>query len=1202
MKKKMLMFLFACIFAAGILPAVTFAADTDAAPAVYISADGDDAAGDGTKDKPYATLSRAVTEAPDGATIYVMSDLTVTRCARYYDKALTIASGEGGPFTITRGSDFECQQDPARSTYNPAMIEVGGQTNDKPSAFLRLENIILDDAGLREGSRFLQAESDGDGNTVDTKGNVLSNTDIVPDAMVATYNGVADICLGDGAVLRNFGGMSAVRVSGGTLTMESGSLIEDTIAADRVKNKADYGAAGAVWSQGGAVTMEEGSKICGAVGRAIYMDGGTADISGVISQIKEDVSMWWGNSGVAVHVRNGASVVLTSTGRILDLPNDGFAVDIINDGSQFTMDGGSVLRGGKNGVNITSGSLYMNGEITGYTRGGHVVQMSGEGNKYCKIGASGYIHGNTCWYGAIYIQAPDGVLDIYGKINDNTNSDRGGAIAMANNFAGHLVTMYDGAEIIGNHSDQTGGGIMVSCGTFVMNGGTISCNTAGMEGGGVFVRRGGIFIMNGGRITDNVSAAYGGGIAYEAQPYHGLDPRVELLGGTVSDNTAKNASNDIAVSASYFSQSERCLLIADGASVGDWGVYFAADAKTVTPAAGSFDIKLGNAAGSSIEAINNAADAKGWGGVLASFWMQRHGAAKLIVKGLQNVNASLPVYAAVLETDEQGMPAEDAECAFYSTAVTDDGIVLAVPGDFTYGCAVALIQPTDFYGLLTLTAPATITEAEGAENYEIVYTAVFTPSQNLLSLIDAGETLSGLTVTLVPDKKLTERVTEIEITLSELTSQFTATLPADCLTADGVLYTSGNVRASLGGRSVYIPGNIVETDMIVLNRYTVKFDANGGVLDEGTATLVTVVEGDMVSQPVAPSRKGYDFSGWYSDGAAYDFASPITGDITLTAQWKQHRNPPIIPKTGSVVLTKTDLSDTSTVLSGVIFELYKTGASKIGTYITDQQGTIRVNKLAAGAYYFVETRAAEGYVLDTALHPFTVRNGQTVRLTVTNQKSDVPSLFADEHRAYIVGYPDGLIRPEANITRAEVATIFFRLLSDEARQRYMTEENSFADVPKAAWYNTAVSTMAALGAVRGYDGRYYPNNAITRAEFAAIAARFDSNSEFSGSAFTDIYGHWAQKEISAAANNGWILGYEDGTFRPERRITRAEAMAMVNRVLQRIPETADDLLDGMILWPDNADSVAWYYLAVQEATNSHAYIRKGNGYESWVKH
>lgn len=218
-----------------------------------------------------------------------------------------------------------------------------------------------------------------------------------------------------------------------------------------------------------------------------------------------------------------------------------------------------------------------------------------------------------------------------------------------------------------------------------------------------------------------------------------------------------------------------------------------------------------------------------------------------------------------------------------------------------------------------------------------------------------------------------------------------------------------------------------------------------------------------------------------------------------------------------------------------------------------------------------------------------------------NTRSAVPDIFTDRHDAYIVGYTDGLVHPERSITRAEVATIFFRLLNEDVRKQYQTDSNSFSDVSESHWFNTEVSTMAAMGILNGYpDGTYQPNAPITRAEFAAICARFDPYSGGTGAAFEDVYGHWAAEEIAVAAANGWLMGYDDGTFHPGQNITRAEAILVINRVLQRIPGSADDLLDGMKIWPDNTNTSKWYYLAIQEATNSHNYNRNLNGKEYWT--
>ena len=216
---------------------------------------------------------------------------------------------------------------------------------------------------------------------------------------------------------------------------------------------------------------------------------------------------------------------------------------------------------------------------------------------------------------------------------------------------------------------------------------------------------------------------------------------------------------------------------------------------------------------------------------------------------------------------------------------------------------------------------------------------------------------------------------------------------------------------------------------------------------------------------------------------------------------------------------------------------------------------------------------------------------------------DVPTgLNGDDHYAYIVGYPNGNVEPNGNITRAEVATIFFRLLTEKVRTANSTQSNSLSDVTRGQWFNHAVSTLSSMGIVKGHnDGTFAPNAPITRAEFAAIAARFDDKNTDTSSKFTDIASHWAKNEIGIAANKGWINGYPDDTFRPNQYITRAEAMTLVNRVLNRLPENSSDLLDSMIKWPDNSDASQWFYLAVQEATNSHYYKTKENKFEKWTE-
>ncbi len=217
---------------------------------------------------------------------------------------------------------------------------------------------------------------------------------------------------------------------------------------------------------------------------------------------------------------------------------------------------------------------------------------------------------------------------------------------------------------------------------------------------------------------------------------------------------------------------------------------------------------------------------------------------------------------------------------------------------------------------------------------------------------------------------------------------------------------------------------------------------------------------------------------------------------------------------------------------------------------------------------------------------------------------DKPELNTEDHYAYIVGYEDGSVQPEGDITRAEVATIFFRLLTDESRNEYWSQTNPYSDVSADDWFNNAVSTLTNAGVLDGYeDGTFKPNGNITRAEFATITARFFEATYDGENLFPDIEGHWAQDYINEAANAGIVDGYEDGTFRPQQYITRAEAVTMVNRTIERHPD-ADHLLDDMITWPDNPET-AWYYEQIQEATNSHEYTMntddEQNPYEIWTK-
>ena len=419
-------------------------------------------------------------------------------------------------------------------------------------------------------------------------------------------------------------------------------------------------------------------------------------------------------------------------------------------------------------------------------------------------------------------------------------------------------------------------------------------------------------------------------------------------------------------------------------------------------------------------------------------------------------------------------------------------------------------------------------------------------------------------------------------------------------------------------------------------------------LSTGVYASQTYKYGAAVTTIAAPTKTGYTFTGW----------SPTVPDTmpaearTVYAQWRKI-TPDTVVFDPNNINGKTLAAKSLTVYSGSApwetFEVVvkepagtqrSSGTVRLsgGSQSASFTGFDPITFPAAGTYTFTvgEVDRNTRYMsYDRNLYTLTVKveekGGMLVISDVyyTNAAGrsyrDFPIVFsntygsytpyvpvvppktpdklnADDHFAYVIGYPDGGVHPHATITRAETATVFFRLLTEKTRKDNLTKYHSFRDVPQGAWYNAAVATMAKLKIITGYpDGTFQPDAPVTRAEFAAIAARFDEKSARTTASFRDIYGHWAERYISRSAELGWIRGYTDNTFRPDQSITRAEAMALINRVLNRNPESKDDLLRSMNIFNDNLDTAKWYYLDVQEAANSHDFIRKANGYEMWKK-
>ncbi len=1265
MKRRILSSLMALVLCLTLLPAAAYA---DGGTAVYVSSAGDDTAGNGSQSAPYATLAKAVTEAEDGSTIYVMSNLTMTKCARFYSKSLTITSGEGGPYTVTRDNSFTTQSDHARSWYNPAMVEV--QTRDDKPAGLTLTNIIFDDDGKKEGTVFAQAVSDGS----------IDNKTCVQDAIIASNATVpTTITLGDGAVLRNFGGMSAVRVTDqAQLVMAEGSIIEDTTVTDRTKGKAqgEVGPAGAVWLQGGSLEMENGAEIRNINGRAVYADGGSVSVGGTISGITGNPAMWQGREGTAIHLRNNATGTLTATGLIEKVTGGGTIVKLSS--STYTMDADSVMECNE-GTNIAArdgtNTIFMNGEITGIKKGRYNainLQAASDAKDiiYCKIGPTGNIHDNNVWYGSVYLQGNNIELHHYGQINNNSSSDKSGGIVLANNMVGAKVFMYDKAEINGNSSQNDGAGVMVSCGTFTMHGGKISGNKATGMGGGVYIRRGGQFIMNGGEICGNKSDTIGGGISLEASDWGSWIPCVQLNAGKVFDNTMNGNSNDLAITDKEYGHIDRYLYISNDATIGNKAVYFQTNSKTVTPAEDSLDIKLGNASPTSVAALSGKANANGWSAPLATFWAQRDGAAELTVGGL-TLDSALPqiVYALVQETNADGKPVSGAEIKVYSAEITTDGIRLTLPNGYANGCAVALAQPTTDFGSVIISGPTEIAKVSDAATYEVPYTVTYTMSDSLLSMLNTAPSGVPMTFVVELDNRLTAKtdavgkflytfdgagileVDESSIAVSGntiavickpvanwaaavkdktsviMTLSGTGVLEAADFTADEYLNTTGHIEGTIGSLPVMIPANVCRTKMTA-QTFTVTYDGNGADSGKTTDPTAYATGAKATVKENNYTRGGYTFTGWNTkaDGSGDSYKTgdwiTMTGSVILYAQWTRNSS-----HGGDdddkyfFAIQKVDAQD-GHALNDAKFELYqrdsrdnKLPASRKTTSHWGTESGIALFSVSAtktsnggSTWYYREITAPEGYVLDSTEHKITKNDFSTSQnaaienaKTVRNYRGTTPDLLNDsDHFAYVIGYMDGNVRPYGLISRAETTTIFFRLLKDSVRDGNLLTSNTYTDVADDYWANTAISTMTGLGIVQGRSTTTFdPKAPITRAQFAAICARFDTGKSSGTQSFTDIKGHWAEKYIERAAELGWIKGFEDGTFRPDTYITRAQAMTMINRVLNRIPEDESDLLPGMNVWPDCRPG-DWFYLAIQEATNSHDYRHKAGSYETWT--
>ena len=445
-----------------------------------------------------------------------------------------------------------------------------------------------------------------------------------------------------------------------------------------------------------------------------------------------------------------------------------------------------------------------------------------------------------------------------------------------------------------------------------------------------------------------------------------------------------------------------------------------------------------------------------------------------------------------------------------------------------------------------------------------------------------------------------------------------------------------------------VTGDITLTAKWNINKYTVTFNSYGGT---PVPPAQKVEYGLTATKPAtAPTKTGYTFDGWYLGDEKYDFSDAVEQNITLYANWE--KNIYTVTYTDGVdgeevfadQTYRVPFEDTTPAFKGnptrdgYVFDGWKPAFSDTvtGNVTYVAQWTARTDLSYTVHYYLKNTTkqvandkmvAGQTFNADVTENAIRISGyrvyGDSVKsITIGTGTNEIifyytrayhpstpskPTLNTGDHYAYVMGYPDGTVRPNGSITRAEVSAILFRLLSDETRDEYFTTESSFTDVKAGAWYNNSIATLEKAGVIvdTAKGGAFRPNEAITRAELAAMLAQFSDAKPVKGVKFSDVSAeHWAYEAIAIAAKMGWIEGYPDGTFRPDATITRAEMMTLVNRALERVPSDEDHLLSKrvMLTFPD-CKSGDWFYIAVQEATNSHTYERAAtekNGDEQWT--
>lgn len=792
--------------------------------------------------------------------------------------------------------------------------------------------------------------------------------------------------------------------------------------------------------------------------------------------------------------------------------------------------------------------------------GGTIVLKSGailENNKAAQFG-SGILAIN-----GVKITMEDGAVI---RNNTNRNYELGGGILLGN---GSIFTM-NGGEISGNTANG-GGGVAIIGSTMVMNGGKISNNSTykttgqGSYGAGVYVAdyanaSGGdilfkpkpaSFEMNGGKITGNKALDYGGGILTFPQQGEKITININKNGEISENQVTKGSGGAIAA---FFGVTELNVnggTLTKNSAKNYGGGVFLYQATNATISKGMISENKAYKGGGVCLYYNSAA--KQTGGSIEN---------NVAVEGGGVYGGTYTMTGGVIKDNNNSLTDEER--------LWRDGDGVYVGTAFNLGDAAEISTNNDVY-----------LEKGAREAKEGRYI-------NVISSYTGASTAKPIQI---HSEDVTVEGAEIGTQLVRYTAVAGGEAAAAQADANGIFVPSWKMQKGLvigqskaAGKTdwmTYVPSIRIQYQWVSTDNPSDVTPPADDYIRTGTAYTAKAQEA---------THQGYSFKGWFTDDActlSYTDGTVLSTDTILYGKWEKIATPPSSGGGGSHVTKYYILHYESNGGTKYEDEKYKKNTVVILDKIPKRVG-----------YTFT------GWYADKELTDKITSVKMTSDKTVYAgwKATDVPeTLNSDNHFAYIVGYEDGLVRPNADITRAEVAAIFFRLLKDDVRDDNLTANSVFTDVAFGKWYNKSISTMAKIGIVKGRTANAFaPNAPITRAEFAAICSRFDRSNVEIKSDFNDISGHWAEKEIRRAASLGWIKGYADGSFKPDQNITRAEAASMINRMLHRLPETVDDLLDGMIQWPDNQPS-DWYYINMQEATNSHDFKQKGEINEYWTK-